>query len=894
MFEHTNRMRFVKISNVTTDIMSENILYKRDDSGCPDSPISLEAHHIRKKYKTLKRDMNTEIVDYLVQSNILTTDENSSLLHKSRAEKCDFILRRLILDPNCLTKLVTLLHEEPKDLDEFDCFRSLLSNTSPEPEIPNSDNHENDSTVLVHNLKLDENRKRLLNLFKRHINNKSSNSILDDFLQEDLITIEEHEEISVQSERSRTEAAELLYAAVERSRSLTLLSILKSYDAGGLADRLQLHVEGLEIDVETDLEASFTVRIRDGKVYLFSADEKTKVQVKIISADENRLNLTCLMEVIPKAEETLAQKTHCSIERTSEGSIIILLQTETDDAVEKLRQFIESGEISKFLKQLFDTSDVRKLLEKDKYTIEIEIKKVQSSVTDFPANELQGTETPEFKYRSILERCHRFLLEELEPGYFLRDEEVAAIFTSVRADVKEQTNRTAKNELLLEHLKKQPEEDIQFVLEKLENRNAYIYRQLFPNTGKFQDIDIEQVKRNILDNLPELLDEINIETLQTPFLSTGVLTREELDALRCSSESLRTENLQFVKLVLHRGAEIIRVFLGSLENSRGESELCRRLTKQTDTEDTSEGKNRNTKIKYEAFDDENGLLFTGNFLIELLKDTNESPEQECLSVKKGDRNQDSVISDRSQSEDSTSSESDSQPVFTPTPLAPKDSPSEALESEISNLLSKLTIRLMKVEYVKDIKDILSRRHVRKTLQMEEVRQTFPHNFRAIEKDVSKLRRCLRELQYLSDGVKGEVQSSEEELIDDVIPEADQEPEMKTLAKPVHYLARQVSVLSFESTDESTMDSGDDEEQENISDLGSKSSKYQSILMVKLHNLETVRSVMRVLSHKAERENQLMAIKNILNEEEYKRLEKYIIKLQRVSEKILERSTGKCA
>ena len=105
------------------------------------------------------------------------------------------------------------------------------------------------------------------------------------------------------------------------------------------------------------------------------------MQVKIISVDENRLNLACLMEVIPKAEETLAQKTHCSIERTSEGSIIILLQTETDDAVEKLRQFIESGEISKFLKQLFDTSDVRKLLKKDKYTIEIEIKKVQSSVT---------------------------------------------------------------------------------------------------------------------------------------------------------------------------------------------------------------------------------------------------------------------------------------------------------------------------------------------------------------------------------------------------------------------------------------------------------------------------------------------------------------------------------
>lgn len=87
-----------------------------------------------------------------------------------------------------------------------------------------------------------------------------------------------------------------------------------------------------------------------------------------------------------------------------------------------------------------------------------------------------------------MERCHYFLLEELEPGYFLRNEEVAAIFTSIRANVKEQTNRIAKNELLLEHLKKQPEEDIQLVLEKLEKRNAYIYGQLFPNTEKFQDI----------------------------------------------------------------------------------------------------------------------------------------------------------------------------------------------------------------------------------------------------------------------------------------------------------------------------------------------------------------------------------------------------------------------
>ena len=105
------------------------------------------------------------------------------------------------------------------------------------------------------------------------------------------------------------------------------------------------------------------------------------MEMKITSVDENRINMTCLMKVIPKAEETLTQKTHCSVERTSEGSIIILLQAETGDAVEKLRQFIESGDISNFLKQLFESKDGRKLLKKDKYTIQIEIKKVQSPAT---------------------------------------------------------------------------------------------------------------------------------------------------------------------------------------------------------------------------------------------------------------------------------------------------------------------------------------------------------------------------------------------------------------------------------------------------------------------------------------------------------------------------------
>lgn len=83
-----------------------------------------------------------------------------------------------------------------------------------------------------------------------------------------------------------------------------------------------------------------------------------------------------------------------------------------------------------------------------------------------------------------------------------------------------------------------------------------------------------------------------------------------------------------------------------------------------------------------------------------------------------------------------------------------------------------------------------------------------------------------------------------------------------------------------------MDS-DEDVPEDLNVLSRKSSKYQSILVGKLHELETVQNVMNIFRVISEEEMQLMAVKNILNEEQYKRLEKYIIKLQVISNKIEE-------
>lgn len=57
-----------------------------------------------------------------------------------------------------------------------------------------------------------------------------------------------------------------------------------------------------------------------------------------------------------------------------EGFIIIWLYIEFSDVKEKLRYFIESGDIFIFLESLFKMKGVWKFLIKDKYKIEIEIK----------------------------------------------------------------------------------------------------------------------------------------------------------------------------------------------------------------------------------------------------------------------------------------------------------------------------------------------------------------------------------------------------------------------------------------------------------------------------------------------------------------------------------------
>ena len=100
-----------------------------------------------------------------------------------------------------------------------------------------------------------------------------------------------------------------------------------------------------------------------------------------------------------------------------------------------------------------------------------------------------------------------------------------------------------------------------------------------------------------MDNLPDLLDVINIAAIQTPFLSTGILSRQELNVLFANSVNARKETLQFIKLVLHKGDEAIRILLLALKISLGDT-IIEKLLKTVNIEDELKGKLFNIKTFY--------------------------------------------------------------------------------------------------------------------------------------------------------------------------------------------------------------------------------------------------------------------------------------------------------
>ena len=111
-------------------------------------------------------------------------------------------------------------------------------------------------------------------------------------------------------------------------------------------------------------------------------DGSIKYELKIQTTLENGTKIyQSLMLALPNSEEMLIQAAHVSIHEVQQGSVIVLLHPETSETATKLRQFIENGDISRFLAQLFKNAGLEELFTNNEPTIEIQIKKVEFTGT---------------------------------------------------------------------------------------------------------------------------------------------------------------------------------------------------------------------------------------------------------------------------------------------------------------------------------------------------------------------------------------------------------------------------------------------------------------------------------------------------------------------------------
>ena len=101
-----------------------------------------------------------------------------------------------------------------------------------------------------------------------------------------------------------------------------------------------------------------------------------KLELRITFDNRNEAFYSTVVPVQVEAEEMLSQHSHTTIDSTSQGSLIIMLCAETNDTVTQLKKFIENGDMSLFLAELFKVANVQKLFIKHEQKIEIQIKKV--------------------------------------------------------------------------------------------------------------------------------------------------------------------------------------------------------------------------------------------------------------------------------------------------------------------------------------------------------------------------------------------------------------------------------------------------------------------------------------------------------------------------------------
>ncbi|KAL3867971.1 hypothetical protein ACJMK2_040813 [Sinanodonta woodiana] len=406
--------------------------------------------------------------------------------------------------------------------------------------------------------------------------------ILDFFMQENIFSVDEYEEIFWSMGRRREMTKTLLVTMKKHlpDAMFVLLYALKEVDEENtdIAERLEELIETVnkghddykncgakhsntDVQLVTVHEPAFTDSAPSSSKPRYSVEISVKKDGNVLEKVEVAIDKYMQNAGADGLLEQLLSLTGCELTGSELGCVIVHLLPHSKYAFEKLSTFCQNGEIVNFVLNLLREKDICSSLSGGEIYIDIKLKYNEGEFEPKEDEEI-GVEM-ETDLISAIKDNWSFLCEELDVKMLIRRFNKKTVFTD--QETTDIEGRAAKDrheatDFFLKLLLRKGPRGIEFLMNALkEKNNVRILKRLQRSGPVYQNPDA--VKENLLVHFESIVEEIDPSQFKDTFVDRNILDKKFFTDLRAKHPRRRCRAALFLREVLNKGNRAIYALL---------------------------------------------------------------------------------------------------------------------------------------------------------------------------------------------------------------------------------------------------------------------------------------------------------------------------------------------
>ncbi|VDI46654.1 Hypothetical predicted protein [Mytilus galloprovincialis] len=522
-----------------------------------------------KRQTSYREDVRNKIIGNwkYIKSNINLDSFAEKCLNEDLVDFNDFEKYNELPKSQKIDVILTTIVRNIEDTSDFDKFLKVLDQDEHEhhiadklklSETPGNVHDEVLITQCKHRLK--ENRE----LLEREIRPEKC---VDDFLEGFILDLDEHEEILVQLSGQRKNMAKSLFdkvlSSVEKGSYDVLMKVLERQNPRRFKRILEKLECTSDFQVEKKNETVASLEFQHGTCSDQIEDSNAvSVTLTLKIGPQNKEYEKTVMQNFMKSAPQFLKELCVYPSEIREGSVIIHLDPVSREWIVKLKNSVLNGAFIKILKDLFNSADINKCLLPGNFYIEVSI------AVDKTTKSTEGMSTeyiPDaIEHESVLSASKKLLLEEIDPLTLLDG------FTKRKCDIfessefhqiKTNTERTSK---FIGILQAGEEKYFDLFLDVLEEKKMLFVLKKLKLWRKVRLTDVSLLRRNILQNISEIAEELYLDDLQEELMERSILSEEVFDDLSVKfPDNIQHQVIELIVdlLKLGRTSDLIDIML---------------------------------------------------------------------------------------------------------------------------------------------------------------------------------------------------------------------------------------------------------------------------------------------------------------------------------------------